>query len=227
MKTSNTSARLKTIMSERGLRQVDILAASKPFCDKYGIKLAKNDLSQYVNGKVEPGQEKLSILGMALNVSEAWLMGYDVSRARDTGTPSKNHTPIPTGFSPMPETELVPRIGRIACGDPITAEENVEDQDEVLKSWHADFTLVCCGDSMVPKIEDGDVVAIRSQPTVENGEIAAVRIGDEATLKRVFLHPDYIELRPLNPEYDSIIRRREEMSDIRIEGLAVGLCRNL
>lgn len=214
-------------MSERGLRQVDILAASKPFCDKYGIKLAKNDLSQYVNGKVEPGQEKLSILGMALNVSEAWLMGYDVSRARDTGTPSKNHTPIPTGFSPMPETELVPRIGRIACGDPITAEENVEDQDEVLKSWHADFTLVCCGDSMVPKIEDGDVVAIRSQPTVENGEIAAVRIGDEATLKRVFLHPDYIELRPLNPEYDSIIRRREEMSDIRIEGLAVGLCRNL
>lgn len=227
MKTSNTSARLKTIMSERGLRQVDILAASKPFCDKYGIKLAKNDLSQYVNGKVEPGQEKLSILGMALNVSEAWLMGYDVSRARGTGTPSKNHTPIPTGFSPMPETELVPRIGRIACGDPITAEENVEDQDEVLKSWHADFTLVCCGDSMVPKIEDGDVVAIRSQPTVENGEIAAVRIGDEATLKRVFLHPDYIELRPLNPEYDSIIRRREEMSDIRIEGLAVGLCRNL
>lgn len=227
MKTSNTSARLKTIMSERGLRQVDILAVSKPFCDKYGIKLAKNDLSQYVNGKVEPGQEKLSILGMALNVSEAWLMGYDVSRARDTGTPSKNHTPIPTGFSPMPETELVPRIGRIACGDPITAEENVEDQDEVLKSWHADFTLVCCGDSMVPKIEDGDVVAIRSQPTVENGEIAAVRIGDEATLKRVFLHSDYIELRPLNPEYDSIIRRREEMSDIRIEGLAVGLCRNL
>lgn len=227
MKTSNTSARLKTIMSERGLRQVDILAASKPFCDKYGIKLAKNDLSQYVNGKVEPGQEKLSILGMALNVSEAWLMGYDVSRARGTGTPSKNHTPIPSGFSPMPETELVPRIGRIACGDPITAEENIEDQDEVLKSWHADFTLVCCGDSMVPKIEDGDVVAIRSQPTVENGEIAAVRIGDEATLKRVFLHPDYIELRPLNPEYDSIIRRREEMSDIRIEGLAVGLCRNL
>ena len=77
------------------------------------------------------------------------------------------------------------------------------------------------------RIFDGDIVYIRQQPTVENGEIAAVRIGDEATLKRVFLHPDYIELRPLNPEYDSIIRRREEMSDIRIEGLAVGLCRNL
>lgn len=120
------------------------------------------------------------------------------------------HTPkravIPTGFSPMPETVLVPRIGRIACGDPITAAENVEDYDEVLKSWHADFTLVCCGDSMLPKIEEGDVVTIRSQPTVENREVAAVRIGDEATLKRFFLHPDYVELRPLNMGYDSIIR---------------------
>ena len=143
------------------------------------------------------------------------------------GWQSEERPSIPAGFSPMPETELVPRIGRIACGDPITAEENVEDYDEVLKSWHADFTLICCGDSMLPKIEDGDVVAIRSQPTVTNGEIAAVRIGDEATLKRVFLHPDYIELRPLNPEYDSIIHRREEMADIKIEGRAVGLCRNL
>lgn len=134
---------------------------------------------------------------------------------------------IPSGFSPMPETVLRPRVGRIACGDPITAEENIETYDEVLSSWNADFTLMCCGDSMSPKIENGDVVAIRSQPTVENGEIAAVRIGDEATLKRVFLHPDYIELRPINPNYESIIRRREEMEDIRIEGRAVGLCRNL
>ena len=142
-------------------------------------------------------------------------------------TNSSNNTIIPAGFSPMPETELRPRVGRIACGEPITAEENIEDYDEVLKSWHADFTLMCCGDSMLPKIQDGDVVAIRAKQTVDNGQIAAVRIGDEATLKRVFLHPDYIELRPLNPDYDSIIRHKEEMDDIRIEGIAVGLCRNL
>ena len=128
---------------------------------------------------------------------------------------------------PFPETERKPRVGRIACGDPIIAEENIEAYDEVLSSWHADFTLMCVGDSMAPKIEDGDIVAIRAQPTVENGEIAAVRIGDEATLKRVFLHPDYIELRPINPNYDSIIRSKNEMEDIRIEGRAVGLCRNL
>lgn len=128
---------------------------------------------------------------------------------------------------PFPETEKKPRVGRIACGDPIIAEENIETYDEVLSSWHADFTLMCVGDSMAPKIEDGDIVAIRAQPTVENGEIAAVRIGDEATLKRVFIHPDYIELRPINPNYDSIIRSKNEMEDIRIEGRAVGLCRNL
>ena len=70
-------------MNERSLRQVDILEAAKPFCEKYGVKLAKNDLSQYVSGKVEPRQEKLTILGLALNVSETWLMGYDVRRERD------------------------------------------------------------------------------------------------------------------------------------------------
>lgn len=83
MKNSSTSERLKQIMNERSLRQVDILEAAKPFCEKYGVKLAKNDLSQYVSGKVEPRQEKLTILGLALNVSETWLMGYDVRRERD------------------------------------------------------------------------------------------------------------------------------------------------
>ena len=85
MKTANTASRLKEIMDERRLRQVDILNAAKPYCEKYGIKLGRNDLSQYVSGKVEPGQEKLTILGLALNVSETWLMGYDVSPSRDVG----------------------------------------------------------------------------------------------------------------------------------------------
>lgn len=207
-------------MSDISKRILDILLNKEisygELAEKTGIP--KSALQRYATGQTEKIPiDRLEKIATAIGTSAAYLMGWEPN----------NRPAIPTGFSPMPETELVPRIGRIACGDPITAEENVEDQDEVLKSWHADFTLVCCGDSMVPKIEDGDVVAIRSQPTVENGEIAAVRIGDEATLKRVFLHPDYIELRPLNPEYDSIIRRREEMSDIRIEGLAVGLCRNL
>lgn len=78
MKNLNTSDRLKQIMKERNIRQVDILNACKPFCKRYNVKLEKNDLSQYISGKVQPGQDKLSILGMALNVNEVWLMGYDV-----------------------------------------------------------------------------------------------------------------------------------------------------
>lgn len=82
MKISNTSERLKEIMSENNYRQIDIINKCIPYCEKYNVKLGRNDLSQYVNNKVEPGQEKLSILGMALGLNEAWLMGYDVPKYR-------------------------------------------------------------------------------------------------------------------------------------------------
>lgn len=78
MKEYTTAQRLGQIMDSRSLRQVDILRAAEPFCKKYGVRLGKNDLSQYVSGKSEPRQDKLTILGLALNVSEAWLMGFDV-----------------------------------------------------------------------------------------------------------------------------------------------------
>lgn len=78
----NTSDRLKKLMDERKLKQVDILNLSLPYCKKYNIKMNKSDISQYVSGKVEPSQEKLVVLGMALDVSEAWLMGFDVSPMR-------------------------------------------------------------------------------------------------------------------------------------------------
>lgn len=78
----STSDRLEQLMNERKLKQVDILNLSLPYCKKYNIKMNKSDISQYVSGKVEPSQEKLVVLGMALNVSEAWLMGFDVSPIR-------------------------------------------------------------------------------------------------------------------------------------------------
>ena len=88
MKKVNTSVRLKQIMSERGLKQVDILRMCAPLCEKYGIKLNKNDLSQYVSGKVSPGQDKLTILGQALGVDEVWLMGYDSPTADQPDHPA-------------------------------------------------------------------------------------------------------------------------------------------
>ena len=84
MKKENTATRLKQIMSDKNLRQVDILAKTMPYCKKYGVKMNKSDLSQYCSGKTEPNQNKLFVLSLALNVSEAWLMGFDVPMERDS-----------------------------------------------------------------------------------------------------------------------------------------------
>lgn len=85
---SNTSERLKYIMDKYGLKQVDILNKCLPLCETHGVKMNKSDLSQYVSGKVEPSNKKLAILGLALDVSEAWLMGFDVPIKRNDSKPT-------------------------------------------------------------------------------------------------------------------------------------------
>ncbi len=82
MKKANTAIRLKEVMEKRNLRQIDILNLTAPYCEKYNIKMNKSDISQYCSGKAEPNQDKLYVLGEALNVSEAWLMGFDVPMER-------------------------------------------------------------------------------------------------------------------------------------------------
>ena len=81
-KESNTSERLKQIMDERNLKQIDIVRLARPYCEKYNIKLNRSNVSQYVSGSNEPQQDKIFILSLALDVSEGWLMGHDVSRVR-------------------------------------------------------------------------------------------------------------------------------------------------
>lgn len=188
------------------------------------LNISKSSVNMYERGEREPSFETLESIADLFNVDMNFLMGTTpIERATIFPVPVS----VPIGFSPLPDMDTLPRVGRIACGEPILAEQNIEDYDSVPSSWRATFTLICVGDSMAPRIQDGDLVAIRQQEEVENGEIAAVRIGDEATLKRVYFHDDYIELRPENPSYSSIIRRREEMDDVSIEGRAVGFCRSL
>lgn len=91
MKKYTTSDRLKQLMAVRNLKQADIVRAVEPFCKRYNIKFGKSILSQYISGGVEPGQEKLTILGMALNVSEVWLMGYDVPMEREMPVTDKGN----------------------------------------------------------------------------------------------------------------------------------------
>lgn len=180
------------------------------------LNMSRSAIGMYETGKREPEIEVLEAFADFYNVDMNTLTGRVTSPA-----------PIPQGFQPMPPMDEVPLVGKIACGSPILAQQNVEGMVSVPTEWHADFTLVCDGDSMVPTFQDGDLVAIRIQPEVENGEVAAVRIENEATLKRVYLHDDYIELRPDNMSHPSIIRRKNEMNDVHIEGKAVGLCRGL
>ena len=216
-KTATFAQRLREGLDLRGMKQIEL--ATRSGISKYSI-------SHYLKGDWEGKQDAVYELARALNVSEAWLMGYDIPAERSAPKVSvqldKKPT-IPPGFMPLPKMRKGPLIGAIACGDPITAIQNREGDVNAPVDMRCDFALKCQGESMIGAgIHDGDVVYIRIQPEVENGEIAAVRIGEEATLKRVYLHNDYIELRPENPAFESIIRRREEMNDVQIEGKAVG-----
>lgn len=124
---------------------------------------------------------------------------------------------------PLPKTYNVPLLGEIACGDPILAEQNIADQIPVPEHIHgADFALTCKGDSMInARIFDGDIVYIHQQPEVENGQIAAVLIGSEATLKRVYKHADKLVLNPENPAYEPLVLSGAELEDVKIIGKAV------
>lgn len=217
MKQSDFASRLSQALEARGMKAADLSKKTK---------VAEGTISCYINGRYEAKQNRVQVFAEALNVNPAWLMGYDVPMEAERSTPVKQPT-IPPGFEPMPAMDVVPLVGRIACGTPIMAEENIEQMVCVPSRWHSTFTLTCKGDSMEPRIHDGDLVAIRSQPEVENGEIAAVRIGEEATLKHVYLHENFIELRPENPAFGSIILNREDMNTVVIEGKAVGLCRDI
>ena len=200
--------RLEEALAMRNMRPADLARIS-------GI--SEGAISQYRSGGYKATQRNLEKLSSALGVTIPWLMGASDSLTND----------IPSGFEPLPELTSIPLVGQIACGDPILAEENIEETVSLPSVWKADFALLCKGDSMAPTVLNGDLVAVKIQPEVENGEIAAVRIGNEATLKRVYLHTEYIELRPENPSYESIIRHRGEMNDVHIEGKVVGFCRDL
>lgn len=213
---ATTAERLKEIMTERGLRQADVLELVKPYCERYYVKLGKSDLSQFLKGKVTPGRSKLAVLGMALGVSEVWLMGLDVPRDVSTAN----------NIFSMPAISRAPRLGSIACGTPILAEQNIEGYDNVPDFVRCDYTLKCKGDSMTgARINDGDIVYIRKADTCESGQIAAVVICDgadcgEATLKRVRFIPGGIALWPENPRYEPMIYVGEDANRVRIIGVA-------
>ena len=174
-------------------------------------------LSNYKKGTYEPKQRRLEAIAKILNVSIPWLMGADVPM-------DISETIIPKGFSPIPSTSKRPRLGVISCGDPIDTPENFDGYDDVPDMFDCDFTLVCEGDSMIgARICDGDIVYIKQQPTIENGQIAAVLIdGEEKLLKRVYITEELIILQAENPAYPPRSYHREDMNRVSIIGKVVG-----
>jgi repressor LexA len=207
MKVSNTSSRLKKILALRGMKQIELV-------EKTG--LGKSAISQYVSGKVTPKQDKLYALARALNVSPTWLMGFDTPM--QAGDTSKYENVF------VPELKKVPMLGYAAAGQPL---ENLDGQDtyyvQVESDQPVDFCITVRGDSMVGAgIDDGDIVFVRQQPEIENGQIGCFEIdGNRVCLKRFYKTGASVTLVSENPKYDPMVFSEDNCMDFKVLGLAV------
>ena len=181
------------------------------------LGMNKSTIQRYETGQISKIKiPVLESIAKALNVNPNWLA------LKSEDMTIKKYPYEIANLIPLPKTKKVPLVGTIACGTPTTAVENIEDYIDMSEDIHADVALRCKGDSMInARIFDGDIVYIKQQPDVENGEIAAVLIDDEATLKRVFKHKDSLELRAENPTFPSLYYEGSELETIRILGKAV------
>ncbi len=179
------------------------------------IGVERSSIGKYESSGVIPSVDVLNKIADYFNVSVDYLLGRSNAPAN----------PIdPFSFSNIQPVKKhrIPLLGEIACGEPIFADEDFEGFIE--SDIEADFALRCNGDSMTgARIMDGDIVLIKKQDMVENGEIAAVIIENEATLKRVmyFKGKNTLILKPENPRYEDLIYTNDELNQIRILGKAV------
>lgn len=189
-------------------RRVELGLTMKDIAEYVGV--SEGTVSRWESGNIaNMKRSRINKLAEILQLSPLVLLGVEIETA-------------PDNITQMPAMRTAPLVGTIACGTPILAEENREGDVDLPEHIHADFALRCKGDSMInARIYDGDIVYIRQQDTVEHGEIAAVLIGTEATLKRVFLFDDHITLEAENPQYRPMSYWGDEMNDVRILGKAV------
>ena len=172
------------------------------------------------NKPVIPSIDTLRAIAQAMNMD----LNELINLLDDNQKIKLSENEIPEGFSPPPEMVLKPLVGKIACGTPILAEQNIEDYVNVPKDVKCDFLLTCDGDSMIEAgIRSGDVVYLIKQPDIDyNGQIAAVRVEGEATLKKVFKYKDKVVLQPANANYEPLVYIKEEINKLVIEGIATG-----
>lgn len=210
IKASTFAKRLAQALELRGITQTELSKRTN---------INKSSISTYLKGEYKAKQDKVDLLANALNVSPVWLMGYDIPMQRDLSfdlSTLTNYVPI--------AKKKIPLLGEIAAGQPIYADEHIEEFLPVDDKLHADFALKIKGDSMInAQINDGDIVFIRQQSDVDDGQIAAVLINDSATLKRIYHMNGFLQLNAENPAYKPIICSPETCDTCRILGLAVAV----
>lgn len=181
--------------------------------------IAKSAIQRYATGETKKiPLPRLEALADALGVSAAYLMGWD--------EPSPASRPLPAGLLPVVKRRI-PIIGHVAAGVPIMAEREYEEYEDDTYGISCDYVLRVEGDSMEPRVLDGDIVYVRQQPDVDDGQIAVVGVDDSVTLKVVYHLPNGLQLVSLNPKYKPMIYTQANTDYLAIIGLAVAYKRRL
>lgn len=222
------SDRLKKAMSDKQMKQVDL-------CNKTGIDKAL--ISNYLSGKYKAKQDKLHKLAIALDVSEGWLMGYNVDMDREwfeEKEPSEISIDNARYIETTTKTIKIPVLGKVPAGVPIEAIQDILGYEEIpasmLKSGNNYFALKIDGDSMYPDYKTGDIIIIKQQNDCNSGDDCVVMVnGDDATFKRVIKQEKSIILKPLNNNYEPYYFNEYEIltKPVKIIGIAIEVRRKL
>ena len=239
------ASRLKEVMRERKLRQVDILNLATPIAKEANVVINKSHISLYVNEHVHPQSDKIYVLAKALGVSEAWLLGYDVPKYPNTESgederdlniifeqlvdPRKKNV-LNYAESQLREQERVHRFkdyieedlyGYASAGNGYTVYDNPIEKIIIPKtnvpSQPYDIVLEVSGDSMKPTFEDGEYVFIKKSKEIRNGQFGVFIINHESFLKKVYVDRDRLTLVSLNEEYpDLIFNQDDDIEMVRV-----------
>lgn len=236
MLSDNFTNRLNQAMKMQNLRQVDLIKKTKEVMKKYikdydGDGIDKSLLNKYIKGIAIAKQDNIFILAKALNVSEGWLMGYDVDMERDWIEDAKIDN---ANFINDSAIIRIPLLGKVPAGVPIEAIEEVLGYEDIplsmTRGGNKFFALKVDGDSMSPDYHDGDTIIVKQQPDCESGDDCVVMVnGDDATFKRVIKHDKGIILKPLNNEYEPYSFDEKDIisKPVKIVGVAIEVRRKL
>lgn len=241
MLSESFTKRLNQAMREQNLRQVDLVKRTKDVMKRYikdydGDGIDKTLLNKYIKGVAIAKQDNIFILAKALNVSEGWLMGYDVDMDREWFDDDVNLLKIDNAsYTETPNKSVqIPLLGKVPAGVPIEAIEDIIGYEDIPYKWIKNgskyFALKVDGDSMYPDYHTGDTIIIKQQPDYESGDDCVVMVnGDDATFKRVIKQEKNIILKPLNNEYEPYLFNEYDIltKPVRIVGVAVEVRRKL